>query len=96
MKCVFCKSKTKVLDSREINDGLNVKRRRSCLKCKKVFYTQEVLFEEEQLKAEPQEVKPKELKGSRAQRATGRRDMDDIWSDLTDSNVTLRELGIKK
>ena len=91
MKCVFCKSKTKVLDSREINDGLNVKRRRSCLKCKKVFYTQEVLFEEEQLKAEP-----KELKGSRAQRATGRRDMDDIWSDLTDSNVTLRELGIKK
>jgi transcriptional regulator NrdR family protein len=91
MKCVFCKSKTKVLDSREINDGSNVKRRRSCLKCKKVFYTQEALFEEEQPKVEPQE-----LKASRAQRATGRSDMNDIWADLTDSNFTLRELGIKK
>ena len=90
MKCVFCKSKTKVLDSREINEGLNIKRRRSCLKCRKIFFTQETLFEEEKPK-----VEPKEIKQTRTTRTT-RHHTSDVWADLTDSNVTLRELGIKK
>tara|TARA_R100001594_G_scaffold127275_1_gene164893 strand:- start:484 stop:759 length:276 start_codon:yes stop_codon:yes gene_type:complete len=91
MKCSNCQSKTKVLDSREMNEGLNIKRRRSCLNCKQIFFTQEILFQEDKPK-----VEPKEIKDSRTQKAVGHSDMNDIWADLTDSNFTLRELGIKK
>jgi transcriptional repressor NrdR len=39
MKCVFCKSDTKVTDKRESPEG--TRRRRECLKCKKRFTTYE-------------------------------------------------------
>ncbi|MEK6914576.1 MAG: transcriptional regulator NrdR [Nanoarchaeota archaeon] len=39
MKCVFCKSNTKVTDKRESPEG--TRRRRECLKCKKRFTTYE-------------------------------------------------------
>ncbi|MEK6873094.1 MAG: transcriptional regulator NrdR [Nanoarchaeota archaeon] len=39
MKCVFCKSKTRVTDKRESPEG--TRRRRECLKCKKRFTTYE-------------------------------------------------------
>jgi len=39
MKCVFCKSATRVTDKREAPDG--TRRRRECLKCKKRFTTYE-------------------------------------------------------
>ena len=39
MKCVYCKSDTRVTDKRESPDG--TRRRRECLKCKKRFTTYE-------------------------------------------------------
>ena len=39
MKCVYCKSDTRVTDKREAPDG--TRRRRECLKCKKRFTTYE-------------------------------------------------------
>lgn len=40
MKCPFCgKSENEVLESRIIEDGNGVRRRRSCLKCKRRFST---------------------------------------------------------
>src|SRR3989344_2198907 len=39
MKCIFCKSETKVTDKRESPEG--TRRRRECLKCKKRFTTYE-------------------------------------------------------
>ena len=39
MKCIFCKSDTKVTDKRESPDG--TRRRRECLRCKKRFTTYE-------------------------------------------------------
>lgn len=42
MKCPFCrKSKTKVIDSRNANKGLTIRRRRACLKCRRRFTTYE-------------------------------------------------------
>ena len=42
MRCPFCKgNKDKVIDSREINDGKVIRRRRECLNCKKRFTTYE-------------------------------------------------------
>lgn len=42
MKCPFCGNrKDSVIDSRAAKDGLNVRRRRKCLKCKKRFTTYE-------------------------------------------------------
>lgn len=46
MKCPFCGSEeTKVIDSRNYQDGMSIKRRRECLKCKKRFTTYEKLEE---------------------------------------------------
>ncbi len=39
MKCVYCKSDTRVTDKREAPDG--TRRRRECLKCRKRFTTYE-------------------------------------------------------
>lgn len=39
MKCIFCKSKSRVTDKRESPEG--TRRRRECLKCKKRFTTYE-------------------------------------------------------
>ncbi len=39
MKCIFCKSKTRVTDKRDSPDG--IRRRRECLKCRKRFTTYE-------------------------------------------------------
>jgi transcriptional repressor NrdR len=42
MKCPFCSNlQDKVIDSRENEDGLSVRRRRECLKCGKRFTTYE-------------------------------------------------------
>ena len=42
MNCPYCNHhETKVYDSRESKDGLNVKRRRECLNCQKRFLTVE-------------------------------------------------------
>ncbi|MFA5871518.1 MAG: transcriptional regulator NrdR [Parcubacteria group bacterium] len=44
MLCPFCSHKeTKVIDSRESNDGKVIRRRRECLKCQKRFSTYEQL-----------------------------------------------------
>ena len=40
MKCPYCNnSDTKVIDSRPVEDGLAIRRRRECEKCKKRFTT---------------------------------------------------------
>lgn len=42
MKCIFCDfNETKVIDSRETNDGSVIRRRRECLKCSARFSTYE-------------------------------------------------------
>ena len=42
MRCPFCGSlKDRVIDSREINNGNQIRRRRICLRCKKRFTTYE-------------------------------------------------------
>ena len=42
MKCIFCDfNETKVIDSRETNDGGVIRRRRECLKCSARFSTYE-------------------------------------------------------
>lgn len=42
MRCPYCGyTKDKVIDSREINGGRQIRRRRICLKCKKRFTTYE-------------------------------------------------------
>lgn len=42
MRCPFCGNpETKVVDSREVNDGIMIRRRRECLRCKKRFTTYE-------------------------------------------------------
>jgi transcriptional repressor NrdR len=42
MKCPYCKNiEDKVIDSRMSGDGLNIRRRRECLKCGKRFTTYE-------------------------------------------------------
>ncbi len=44
MKCPFCGyPESKVLDTRTLNDGTSIKRRRECLECQKRFTTFEVL-----------------------------------------------------
>ncbi len=44
MKCPFCNyPESKVLDTRTLNDGTSIKRRRECLECQKRFTTFEVL-----------------------------------------------------
>ncbi len=44
MKCPFCKSnKTHVLESRSVDDGSEIRRRRECEECKKRFTTYERL-----------------------------------------------------
>ena len=46
MKCPYCgKDKDKVVDSRLSGDGSNIRRRRSCLKCKRRFTTYEYIEE---------------------------------------------------
>jgi len=42
MKCPYCGfHKDRVINSREVNDGLQIRRRRECLRCKKRFTTYE-------------------------------------------------------
>lgn len=42
MKCPYCDNKdTKVVDSREVDDGRVIRRRRECEECQKRFSTQE-------------------------------------------------------
>jgi transcriptional repressor NrdR len=44
MKCPFCGfEEDKVVDSRSVQDGLGVRRRRECLKCKERFTTYEYI-----------------------------------------------------
>lgn len=44
MKCPFCKSiETKVLDTRMLNHGYSIRRRRSCDRCEKRFTTYETI-----------------------------------------------------
>ncbi len=44
MKCPYCGYiESKVLDTRTLNDGSSIKRRRECLECQKRFTTFEVL-----------------------------------------------------
>lgn len=44
MKCPFCNyPESKVLDTRTLNEGNSIKRRRECLECQKRFTTFEVL-----------------------------------------------------
>lgn len=39
MKCPFCQSDTKVSDTRTVNDGSAIRRRRQCLVCSRRFST---------------------------------------------------------
>ena len=42
MKCPFCEySESKVIDSRPVDEGASIRRRRECLKCEKRFTTYE-------------------------------------------------------
>lgn len=42
MKCPYCEYlESKVIDSRQIDDGASIRRRRECLKCEKRFTTYE-------------------------------------------------------
>lgn len=44
MKCPSCSfSESKVIDSRSVNDGQSIRRRRECLSCQKRFTTYEIL-----------------------------------------------------
>lgn len=44
MKCPFCRANNdKVIDSREVTNGLVIRRRRKCLKCNRKFTTKEML-----------------------------------------------------
>lgn len=44
MKCIFClHPESKVLDSRSVDEGMTIRRRRECLKCAKRFTTFEVV-----------------------------------------------------
>ena len=44
MKCPFCgHPESKVLDTRTLNEGASIKRRRECLECQKRFTTYEIL-----------------------------------------------------
>ena len=44
MKCPFCNyPESKVLDTRTLNEGSSIKRRRECLECQKRFTTFEIL-----------------------------------------------------
>jgi transcriptional repressor NrdR len=44
MKCPFCGyPESKVLDTRTLNEGASIKRRRECLECQKRFTTYEIL-----------------------------------------------------
>lgn len=46
MKCPYCgKNRDKVVDSRVSSDGRSIRRRRSCLKCKRRFTTYEYIEE---------------------------------------------------
>ena len=42
MKCPFCEyTESKVIDSRPVDEGASIRRRRECLKCEKRFTTYE-------------------------------------------------------
>lgn len=41
MKCLYCQGSTRVVDSRNIDDGAGVRRRRECENCEKRFTTYE-------------------------------------------------------
>ncbi|MDR0314424.1 MAG: transcriptional regulator NrdR [Oscillospiraceae bacterium] len=44
MKCPFCSfEESKVIDSRPTDEGMKIRRRRECLKCKKRFTTYEII-----------------------------------------------------
>lgn len=44
MKCIFCGHlESKVLDSRSVEDGKSIRRRRECLRCGKRFTTYEMI-----------------------------------------------------
>ncbi len=44
MKCIFCgHPESKVLDSRSVDDGASIRRRRECLNCGKRFTTYEMV-----------------------------------------------------
>ena len=44
MKCPYCNfTESKVIDSRPVDDGGSIRRRRECLKCNKRFTTYETL-----------------------------------------------------
>lgn len=44
MKCPYCNfTESKVIDSRPVDDGSSIRRRRECLKCNKRFTTYETL-----------------------------------------------------
>jgi len=50
MKCPFCGNlEDKVIDSREAEDGLAIRRRRECLKCKRRFTTYEEIEDKDLL-----------------------------------------------
>ena len=45
MKCVLCDSdQSRVIDSRETNNGTSIRRRRECLKCHERFTTYEYVM----------------------------------------------------
>ena len=102
MRCKQCKGKTKVLDSRE--DGIEIRRRRRCLKCSAVFFTREIYSDESvrrenklQNRDEKKIVKPKNFLPKYIKKRTENpMGLQDIWSEVTDSSFTLRELGVDK
>lgn len=95
MNCPECKADTSVVDSRSINEGLGVRRRRACKSCGCRFSTEEtlVVIGRKRVQPEPsQQVveaspapKPKPVKKFSVQKAANARrkieDLRDMYYD---------------
>ncbi|GIW63420.1 MAG: transcriptional repressor NrdR [Patescibacteria group bacterium] len=101
MKCVFCLNRTtEVVETRIINDGLVIRRRRKCTKCQKRFTTYERLEVSPVLvikrdgrreKFDEQKIRQGIIKASEKTQITNE-DIDEIvdkvWNKIRQSNST--------
>lgn len=90
MLCTRCKSTTTVIDTRRTDNA--VRRKRRCKKCRHAYWTREeveVIVVEQK---KPPKPKPKSRRPGRPRHeGMGERE---VWDDLTDHNISLRELGL--
>lgn len=88
MLCTLCKSATTVIDTRRTDHA--VRRKRRCKKCRHAYWTRE---EVEVIVVE--QKKPPKPKARRPGRPRhGGMGEHEVWEDLTDHNIDLRELGL--